>query len=83
MTPQVWQSAMALSGPHRGQYYSKVTVALRRGEDNYIYQFDVAIPVGWEQISGLIAGFTYEGKLLRAQHRESTLQFGVTAALAN
>ena len=31
---------MALSGPHRGQYYSKVTIALRRGEDNYIHQFD-------------------------------------------
>ena len=39
--------------------------------------------MGWGQISGLTTGPAYQGKLLRRYHRESTLQFGATAALAN
>ena len=43
----------------------------------------VAPAVGWGKTSGLTAGPVYQQKLLRGQHRKSTLQFGATVSVEN
>ena len=79
--PQVWHCA---NSPFRGHHHSKVTPTSGKGENITTYTSLTEAPlVGWGQISGLTAGYTHQQKLLRAQHRESTLQFNATAALAN
>ena len=66
------------------QHYSQVTPASGREREITTHTSQtVSLAEGWRQTAGLTAGPAHQRKLLRGQHRESTLPFGATASLAN